>query len=1393
MNAIPSRVTAPHASVLYRSFLYGSVLCVSILCGAIASETRAANKPNVLMILVDDLKPAMGCYGDNVAKTPHLDALAARGMRFDRAYCNQAVCAPSRFTLMLGSHSTSTGLYGLGNNLRDSFPQAVTMPQHFAAHGYRTESLGKVFHIGHGNNGDPDSFSVPHYKEKVIEYVDPESTDGGKLTREEAYFTNQQLDRIKSLPRGAAYESPAVDDESYADGRVAAETIRRLKAAKTRRQADGTPFFIAAGFARPHLPFSAPKKYWDLYDPETLPMPVNESLPEDSPTVAHKRGGEISNYKPVPENRDAEYSDDLKRNLIHGYYASCSYVDAQIGKVVDAIDSLELAEDTIIVLWGDHGFHLGDLGIWTKHTNYEQANRIPIFIVAPGVTKPHQSTMQPAESVDLFPTLAELAGLPKPSGPQPVDGVSLVPVLKDRSARVRGHAYHAYPKGKMGRSIRTERYRMVEWKTPGKDTSDAEYELYDYEADPNETKNLAAAQPEVLKRLQGILANYPEAVPRNRRRNQSGNKNRLTLDTPNIVNRVIVVEAKIKGPKPHGVVVAQGGREHGYALHLINGQPVFDVRRGGHVTRLKANAKVSGQTRLSASLDEKEMRLSINGGAPVTIASPGYIAAEPKDQLSVGTDDLSAAGDYQAPNDFTATIVSLDVHTEGPYQPSIASFSDRPGRWSADKANRWYDNVQWPIGANFVPSSAINQLEMWQGETFDAETIDRELGWANKIGMNTMRVFLHDIPWRQDPDGFFQRVDAYLNIADRHGIRTMFVFFDGVWHPYPKAGKQPDPKPGVHNSGWVQSPGREILDDPQKQDSLKPYVQSVLRRYKDDPRVLVWDLFNEPNNSNRNSYGSNGTGEELDERVKEDRALELVEKTFKWAREIAPSQPLTVGVWAGDYLRNPSAYQRACLENSDVISFHTYAPPKRTNELIEGLLQMNRPLLCTEYMARGNGSTFEEILPLFHAERVAAYNWGFVNGRSQTIYPWDSWAKAYTQEPEPWFHDVFDRDGTPYDPKETRIIRQLAKQPPTQPAKLPKLRKALSEEEIKAGLKSHDRALFIKQGWIRDPYIVRGPDDWYYLTGTTPNAGDPRETTDPYNTGLGPLSLVGREARVWRSKDLASWESLGSPFTMNDGVWAATQPEAFKSTPKDQWRLWAPELHWIGDRWALVHTSPSPVKGANLSTTKGRTLSAPWDNPMGAKIGRRHDPSLFKDDDGTWWLVWGATQIAPLKSDLSDLASKPVAIKPSGDTAKMGHEGCLIQKIHGKYVLFGTGWSTGQMRSGSYNLYYATADKITGPYSERKFAGRFLGHGTPFRDHDGQWWCTAFFNANIPPVGREGIETKDLRRTAQTINARGTTIVPLDVRLTKDGELRIRAKDPAYATPGPDELQSFAD
>ena len=492
------------------SIALGLALLMLAPASARADDTSTGH-PNILLLLVDDLKPALGCYGDPYAQTPNLDQLAARGLRFDLAYCNQAVCAPSRFTLMLGAHSTATGLYGLGHKLRRSMPEAVTMPQFFAQHGYHTESMGKIFHIGHGNEGDPESFSVPHFHDKVIEYLDPASTEGGKLTREEAYFTNQKLDQIRSLPRGAAFEATNSRDEDYADGRVAAEAIKRLRVAKTRKG----PFFMAVGFVRPHLPFSAPQRYWDLHDPSKFPLSPFPDHPKGSPGIAHKRAGEIAMYSPVPPKNE-DYTEKLKRQLVHGYYASVSYMDAQIGKVMTELDRLRLDSNTIVVLWGDHGFHLGDLGIWTKHTNYEQANRIPLVIVAPGVTAKGGSTRQLAESVDLFPTLAELSGLPQPEVPQPMSGKSLLPVLKDPEVRVRDHAFHCYPRrgGVIGRAIRTERYRMVEWKKPGAPAKTAQFELYDYGESSVEQLNLAKERPGILAKMKGILARYPEAKRR---------------------------------------------------------------------------------------------------------------------------------------------------------------------------------------------------------------------------------------------------------------------------------------------------------------------------------------------------------------------------------------------------------------------------------------------------------------------------------------------------------------------------------------------------------------------------------------------------------------------------------------------------------------------------------------------------------------------------------------------------------------------------------------------------------------------------------------------------------------------------------------------------------------
>lgn len=342
-------------------------------------------------------------------------------------------------------------------------------------------------------------------------------------------------------------------------------------------------------------------------------------------------------------------------------------------------------------------------------------------------------------------------------------------------------------------------------------------------------------------------------------------------------------------------------------------------------------------------------------------------------------------------------------------------------RWSPEKANDWYRETGWLVGANYGPRTAINQLEMWQAETWDPKTIDQELGWAQDLGFNSMRVFLHDMLWRQDSDGFCDRIDQFLDIAQRRKIGVMPVLFDSVWDPHPHPGRQRQPTPHLHNSGWVQGPGAEILRDPSRWDSLRPYVQGVLTRYGRDRRVQVWDLWNEPDNTNGSSYAA------WEPPNKGDVMLPLLKRVYGWAREANPSQPLTSGVWLGDWVDEASIkpWERWQLEESDVISYHNYGPVADQRTRINALKRYGRPLLCTEYMARPFNSNFTEVLPFLREQNVSAYNWGFVAGKTQTIYPWESWRKKFVTEPELWFHDIFHGDGRPYRPEEVAAIRRI--------------------------------------------------------------------------------------------------------------------------------------------------------------------------------------------------------------------------------------------------------------------------------------------------------------------------------------------------------------------------------
>ena len=357
-------------------------------------------------------------------------------------------------------------------------------------------------------------------------------------------------------------------------------------------------------------------------------------------------------------------------------------------------------------------------------------------------------------------------------------------------------------------------------------------------------------------------------------------------------------------------------------------------------------------------------------------------------------------------------------------------------RWTEERAWQWHNENGWMVGTNFNPSTSINQLEFWQEDTYDPETIERELEWSAELGMNMHRVYLHNLLWDQDSIGFLERVDNYLNISESKDIKTLFVLLDDVWHPVPKLGKQPEPIPFVHNSGWVQAPGSEILGDSSRHDELKNYVKGVISHFADDKRVVGWDLYNEPDNvassdpenlvNNINFRGLN-RGPEVKE--KHIYSLSLLKKIFMWAREVNPSQPLTVGLWKDSETWNDidslSAIDRFAISNSDVISFHAYGDLKETRKKIEDLEKFNRPLLCTEYLARGEQNTFQIMLPLFKEKEIAAVNWGFVAGKTNTAFPWSSWQVEFDSLPKIWHHDIYLPDKTPYDEKEIAFLKNI--------------------------------------------------------------------------------------------------------------------------------------------------------------------------------------------------------------------------------------------------------------------------------------------------------------------------------------------------------------------------------
>ncbi len=496
------------AGMSRRGFLQGSAAAVALLAARGRGGEAPARRPNVLFIAVDDLRPQLGCYGDALAKTPHIDRLAARGIVFHRAYCQQALCSPSRISLMSGRRPATTRIYTIGPALRETMPEVITLPQLFKNNGWFTRSLGKVYHIG---IDDAASWSVPSFVSKKPRYG-PEGTAAVRKYVAEMKAAGKEIPKKgKGAPfyAGPAFEAPDVGDDDLTDGDTAREAVAAL--ADFARKAD-EPFFLGVGFVNPHVPYVAPKKYFDLYQPEKLVLPDNPYPPKNAPTFAARTGQDFLWYGNIP--KDKKITPEFGRQALHGYLAAISYVDAQVGRLLDALDQSGLAKNTIVMLWGDNGYYMGEHGWWgSKHNLYEGATRVPLIVAAPDMRAAGQCTAALVELVDMYPTLAELAGLPLPEG---LEGTSFAPLLNEPKLPWKTAAFSQYPMGgHLGTAMRTERYRYVEWADKGGQV--VARELYDHEADPQENENIAgkAENAALLDRLaRQLAAGWKGARPR---------------------------------------------------------------------------------------------------------------------------------------------------------------------------------------------------------------------------------------------------------------------------------------------------------------------------------------------------------------------------------------------------------------------------------------------------------------------------------------------------------------------------------------------------------------------------------------------------------------------------------------------------------------------------------------------------------------------------------------------------------------------------------------------------------------------------------------------------------------------------------------------------------------
>ncbi len=457
--------------------------CISSLAGA------QAPRPNVLFIAVDDLRPQLGCYGESQMKTPHIDALARSGLLFNRAYCQQAVCSPSRISLLSGRRPDTTKIYDLTTHVRKTLPDVVTLPQHFKNNGYYSQGFGKIYHRG---LDDQASWSVPQTDNRAMQYCDPKIIAAIKAKGAQGW---EQGGRTK----GPAWEIADCEDNELPDGWVTDRAIEAMREVRDK------PFFLAVGLEKPHLPFVAPKKYFDLYPPEQIKLPPNMTAPDGAPQLALTNYGELRAYPGVPKKNEP-FSEEFARGLIRGYYAATSYADAQVGRLLKTLDELDLRDNTIVILWGDHGYQLGEQDLWCKHTNFENSTRTALILSSPEQPFPGATTDALVELVDVYPSLCDLAGLPQPQG---LEGRSFKPLLDSTDRPWKRAAFSQYPRQGdkiMGYSIRTDGHRYTEWQT-GWETPETmkvvARELYDHTTDPRETKNIADRpdQAEIVKAL----------------------------------------------------------------------------------------------------------------------------------------------------------------------------------------------------------------------------------------------------------------------------------------------------------------------------------------------------------------------------------------------------------------------------------------------------------------------------------------------------------------------------------------------------------------------------------------------------------------------------------------------------------------------------------------------------------------------------------------------------------------------------------------------------------------------------------------------------------------------------------------------------------------------------